>query len=366
MRIQATDPGFVAENVMTLRTALPLPKYLMTERRAQFYDRVLEEVRAIPGVRSAAYVTGLPMVMQGGIWPVAVGGEELVREADHLVSLRFLTPQFFATLGVPIQRGRDVAPADGRDGAPVAVVSRSFAERHFPSQDPIGRTFAIADSQRTIVGVVGDLRVRGREQTSEPQVYLPYRQVRDSSLIGYTPKEMVVRTAGSLRVATLLPRIRDIVRAADPEQPVSHVRRLSEIVDDETAPRVTQLRLLATFAAVALLIAGLGIHGLLTFMVSRRSQELGVRMALGAQMSGIVALVLREGFVLALIGIALGGLAGFAAARAMGALLFGVPPADPMTLCVAAVLCLLTVLAGSLRPALRASRVDPLTALRAE
>lgn len=364
-RVQATDPGFTTDNVLTLQTALPLPKYKSTARRVQFYDHVLREVRALPEVRDAAYVTGLPMVMRGGIWPVSLAGEEVVRTKANSVSLRYVTPGYFATLGIPLQRGRVVADTDTGAQPSVAVVSASFAQRYWPHEDPIGKRFRVAFAERTVVGVVGDVRVRGLERPSEPQVYLSYQQVPDDSLVGYSPKVLVVRTATPLGLG-LLPRIRDIVKSADAEQPISDVHMLSEILGEETASRRTQLWLLAALSGVALLIAGFGIHGLLTFTVSKRSQELGVRRALGAQVSGIIGLVLREGLALALIGIVIGIAVAYAAARGMGALLFGVRPEDPLTISVAAALCLTIALVGCLRPALRAASVDPLSALRAE
>lgn len=367
-RIQAVDPGFAAENVLTLRTTLPLPKYEATARRVRFYDRVLEDVRTLPGVRSAAYITGLPMSHRGGIWDVSLPGEEAPRNGSNMVSMRYVTPRYFATLGIPLRRGRDVAETDRRDQPFVAVVSESFAQRYWPGEDPIGKRFTLAFNERTVVGVAGDVRVRGLERPSEPQVYLPYQQVEDGSIIGYIPKDLAVRTAVPLEssVDRLLPRIREIVKAADPEQPVSHVRTMSEIVADETAPRVTQLRLLGTLSAIALLIAGLGVHGLLTFTVSKRTQELGVRRALGAQAGEIMGLVLREGLALALIGTAIGVAVAYSAARGMGALLFEVRPEDPFTIAAAAALCFATAVAGCLRPAMRAASVDPLSALRTE
>lgn len=365
-RIQTTDPGFVADNVLTLQTALPLPKYDSTARRAQFYDRVLEEVRALPGVRDAAYVTGLPMSMRGGIWGVTLPGKEELADDDNGASLRYVTSRFFATLGIPFRRGRDVTESDRGDQPLVAVVSESLAKHFWPNENPIGKRFTLAFSERTVVGVVGDVRVRGLERPSEPQVYLPYQQVPDGSIISYIPKHLVLRTAVPSSVGNLMPRIRDIVRSADPEQPISDVRMMSDIVAEETASRVTQLRLLGALSVIALLIAGLGIHGLLTFTVSKRSQELGVRRALGAQVGEVIGLVMREGLLLALIGIAIGVSLAYAAARGMGALLFGVRPEDPLTIAVAATLCLVTALAGCLRPAMRAARVDPLSALRAE
>ncbi|HEX6904219.1 MAG TPA: ABC transporter permease [Thermoanaerobaculia bacterium] len=365
-RIQATDPGFAADNLLALQTALPLPKYEATARRAQYYSRVLEDVRALPGVRSAAYITGLPMSMRGGIWPVALKGEEVIRTDANSVSLRYVTPRYFATLGIPLLRGRDVAETDTREQPFVAVVSESFAKRFWPGENPLGKRFNLAFDERTVVGVVGDVRVRGLERSSEPQAYMPYQQVADGALAGYIPKELVVRTAASLDPTDLTPRIREIVESADAEQPVSNVRTVSEIVAEETASRVTQLRLLGALAGIALLIAGLGIHGLLTFTVSKRSQELGVRRALGAPDRGIIGLVLREGLALALIGIAIGVAVAYAAARGMGALLYGVRPEDPLTLAAATALCLATALVGCLQPAMRAARVDPLSALREE
>lgn len=364
-RVQATDPGFNPDNVLTLQTALPLPKYKSTARRVQFYDHVLREVRALPEVRDAAYVTGLPMVMRGGIWPVSLAGEEVVRTQANSVSLRYVTPRYFATLGIPLLRGRAVADTDAGTQPSVAVVSASFVKRYWPNEDPIGKRFKAAFAERTVVGVVGDVRVRGLERTSEPQVYLSYQQVPDDSLVGYNPKVLVVRTATPLGLG-LLPRIREIVKAADAEQPISEVHRLSEILGEETAPRRTQLWLLEALSGVALLIAGFGIHGLLAFTVSKRFQELGVRRALGAQASGIIGLVLREGLALAAIGIVIGIAVAYAAARGMGALLFGVRPEDPLTISIAAALCLTIALLGCLRPALRAASVDPLSALRAE
>ena len=361
-KIHSVEPGFRIADVTALRTALPLPEYEAVADRERFYARVLGEVRALPGITSAAYGTGLPMDMRGGIWPVQIDGSEVLRDEANSVSLRYITPEFFATLGIPLRLGRDVSPGDGQDRPYVAVVSESFARRHWPGQDPIGRTFGIAFNPRTVVGVVGDVKVRGLERTSEPQVYLPSAQVADGSIIGYLPKELVVRSA--LPAEQWMPAVRRIIAAADPEQPISDVRPLSAIVAGDTAARRVQLRLLAMLAGIALVIAGVGIHGLLSFAVSQRTQELGIRRALGAQASSIVGMVLRDGLVLALVGTVIGIGIALAVGRMMSALLFGVSAADPITLAGAVTLCLLTAIVGCLRPAMRAARVDPMTALR--
>jgi predicted permease len=362
--VQSTDPGFRSASALTLRTDLPMPKYADPERRDQFYARVLDEVRALPGVEHAAYISYLPMVQTGGIWPVGLSGREMVREAGNSASLRFVTPGFFTTMGIPLRRGRDVARSDTFDQPFVAVVSESFAERYWPGDDPIGRRFEFGFFERTIVGVVGDIRVRGLERPSEPQVYLPHRQVPAGGLIGYVPKDLVVRSAAS--AGALLPALRDIVRSVDPEQPISDVRWLDDIVAGQTAPRRAQLRVLGALAVVALMLAGVGIYGLLAFTVSQRSQEIGVRLALGARPAGIARMIVREGLWLAALGIVPGVILAFASARAMRALLVGISPGDPLTIALAVVVALLMTLVGALLPALRAVRVSPMVAMRAE
>jgi putative ABC transport system permease protein len=366
LRIEATDPGFRAGGVLTLQTALPLPKYNETARRAAFYTRVLSAVRALPGVSSAAYISFLPMTMRGGIWPVTVAGKQIEtgRSGSHTASLRFVTPGFFATLAIPLHRGRDVSDADSIDTPYAAVVSESFVERYWPGQDPLGRHFAMAFHDRTVVGVVGDIRVRGLERVSEPQVYLPYRQVQDGWLAGYLPKDLVIHSATG--TGTLLPAVRQIVRGADAEQPISDVRTMADIVEGETASRAAQVRVLGAFAGIAFLLAAVGIHGLLSFAVSRRKQEIGVRIALGAQPGEIVKMIVRQGVVLAAAGIVPGVVLAYAAGRAMEGLLAGVRPGDAGTFASAIGLCVLMTVMGSLVPAWRAVRIDPIAAIRSE
>jgi len=362
-QIQAIQPGFRTAGITTLRTALPMPKYSHTAERERFYHRVLDGIRALPGIESAAYITDLPMVRTGGIWQVEVPGAD-PRKKDKAASVRYVTPGYFATLGIPLIHGRDIADSDTGTATYVAVISESLAKRTWPGQDPIGRKFKIAQAERTVAGVVGNVRVRGLEQESEPQVYLASGQVPDDAITGYIPQSLVVRS--SLPPDQWLPEARRIIAAADPEQPVSNVRPLSEVVDNQTAPRRVQLRLLAILSAIALLIAGVGIHGLLSFGVLQRTKELGIRRALGAQAGDIMALVLREGMQLFAIGAAIGVFVAFLAGRSMSALLFGVPPTDPATIAAAVGVCLITALIGCMRPVLRAARVDPNIALREE
>jgi putative ABC transport system permease protein len=278
-----------------------------------------------------------------------------------------VTPGYFGTLGVPLRSGRDIAESDAQDRQFVAVVSESFVRRYWPNETPasiLGHHITFAQSDRVVVGVVGDIRMRGLEAQAEPQVYLSSKQVRDGAIIGYVPKGLLVRS--SVAPETLTGSIRAIVRKADAELPVAEVNTLSDIVERDTASRSTQLRVLGAFALIAFLLAAVGIHGLLSFAVSQRLTEIGVRMALGAQSGDILSMIVRRAVVLAIAGIVPGVLLAYVTGRSIEALLAGVKPADAVTLGSAVVLSFLMTVLGSLAPTLRALRVDPITALRAE
>ena len=364
LRVQDIDPGFRTENVLTLRTALPVPKYDSTQMRAAFYREVLENVRTIPGVAGAAYITGVPLSMTGGIWGVVPEDQPQLARNVSRASSRFVTPGFFSAFGIPIKRGRDIQDSDDMSQPYVAVVSESFVKRFWPGQDPIGKRFKFLNDKRMVVGVVGDIHVRGLEQISEPQVYQSYKQVQNGQSAFYYPKDLVIRS--TVATATLVPAVRAIVQRIDPQQPISHVRMLSDIVDDVTAARSVQVRVLSAFAVIAFLLAASGIHGLLAFSVSQRQREIGVRMALGAQQSEIVRMVMQRGVVLAVAGIIPGIAIAYAAARAMQSLLAGINPADAITFAVVAALCGVMTVLGSLLPVMRAVRVDPATAFRVD
>jgi predicted permease len=304
------------------------------------------------------------MVTTGLITAVAIPGREVLPFRREGVSHRWITAQYFRTMGIPLQRGRDVETGDRGDRAWVAVVSASFAERYWPGQDPIGRTFRHLDDTRTVVGVVGDIRVRGLERTSEPQMYLPAAQAPDPIPGGFDPKELVIRHSG--QETAVVSAVRQIVRAIDPEQPISDVRPMVDVIAGETASRRGQLQVLGVFAIVAILLCAVGIYGLLAYTVSQRSQEIGVRLALGADPARVGRMILADGMRLALFGIVPGVLGAYAAARGMSALLFGVAPGDPVTFATAVGVTLLTVFAGTLVPAWRAVRLTPMSVLRAE
>lgn len=364
-KVQSTDPGFRTDGVLTMRTELPWPKYEKVSTREQFYNKVLSDIRNLPGVDGAAYTSGLPMRMMGGIWPVIVDGRsERNRSSGNSASLRFITPDFFSTLGIPVQQGRALSDSDMPDRRWVAVVSESMVKRYWPDEQPIGRHFTFGLHEREVVGVVSDIHVRGLEQKSEPQVYLPYKQVPDGDLIGYSPKDLVVHT--SQAPESLVPAVRRIIANADPQQPISNIRTMEEIVAGQTESRTVQMRVLITFTALAILLAGLGIYGLLSFTVSLRQQEFGIRMALGAARSDISGMVLKQGATLALSGLIPGLALAYVAARLLQSLLAGISPDDVATFSTAATLCLVTAVLGAILPALRAIRIDPSAVMRVE
>jgi predicted permease len=363
-KVQSTEPGFRTKGILAVRTELPLPKYDKTLVREQFYSKVLEDVRRQPGVTNAAYITALPMTWGGGIWPVIVNGRNQIRSEGNVASMRFVTPGLFLTLGIPIQSGRDVSESDTADRPYVAVVSESLARRYWPNQQPIGQHFTFALHDREVIGVVGDIRVRGLERSSEPQVYLSYKQVPDGWFSPYAPKDLVIHSSQSPE--HLVPAIRQILHGADSEQPISSVRTMDEVVAGETESRTVQMRVLVVFTGIAILLAGLGIYGLLSFTVSMRQQEFGIRMALGARQGDIFKMVLEQGVVLAVAGLLPGLALAYIAARLLQSLLAGVEPADALTFSTAAALCLITSLLGTLIPAIRAVRADPAAVMRTE
>jgi len=304
------------------------------------------------------------MVMRGGIWPITVDGQRSDPENSHMASLRLVTPGFFDTLRIPVLQGRDVRDSDRPDGPRVTLVSESFVRRHWPGLDPIGRRVAFAFGDLEVVGVVKDIKVRGLERESEPQLYLAASQVPDGSIIYYSPKELVVSAVGELR--TLVPLVRAAVARADPLVPISDIRPLSEIVEADTAARVVQVRVLGAFAATAILLAAVGLHGLLAFSVAARTREIGVRFALGATPGRVMRLVVGRGLVLAAFGIGVGLILAAWAASTLQALLFGVDPRNSAVYAMAVGVCLIVAVVGTALPALRAMRVDPLDAIRAE
>ena len=371
IRVQSTPPGFNAEGVLTMRTMLPFSKYALQAPRAEFHRRVIEGVSALPGVTGAAYTSYLPMTMRGGVWPVVVPGRpESTGDIDN-ASARYITPDYFRVMEIPLKSGRRFEETDSLQAQPVVIVSERFVQTYLGGQEPIGRTFQFGPAgEKTIVGVVGEVRVRGLERRSEPQAYLPYQQQRDNSTLGYIPKDLVIRldsrNTSDEQMGMITAAVRRIVASVDPNQPIADIRPLTTIVEGETTARAVQVRVLAAFAALAGLLAAIGLHGLLAFVVSSRSREFGVRLALGAEPRWILTAIAQRGLLLGVIGAAAGIVVSYMAGRWMESLLVGVHPADAPTVATAIGVSLAMTLVGSLLPAIRAARTNPIVAMRAE
>jgi hypothetical protein len=318
-----------------------------------------------------AYTSFLPMTMRGGVWPVLVAGRSEDPAGGATASARFVTTEYFRVMEIPVRLGRGFQESDSLRAQPVAIVSERFVQTYLDGQPPIGRTFQFGPGgERTIVGVVGEVRVRGLEGRSEPQVYLPYQQQRDNATLAYMPKDLVIkldaRRVDEQQMRLLSGPIRRIVASVDPDQPIADIQPLAAIVDGETAARSVQVRVLGAFAALACLLAAVGLHGLLAFVVSVRAREFGIRLALGAEPREILMLVARRGLVLGTAGVAVGVVVAYLAGRWMESLLVGVSPADAPAMTTAITVSAGMTLAGSLLPAIRAARTSPAEAMRVE
>jgi len=362
-RVQSVDLGFHADGVLTVRTNLPFAKYPNYAARRNFYTRVLTETRTLPGVMSVGYTTGLPLLLGAGIMPITVPGAINDPATTPRASLRAVTPDYFATMRIPLRRGRFVDDRDRATTPPVAVISESLARQLWPDQDPIDRQLTILSSTRTVVGIAADIVVRGLERTSEPQVYLSSEQLTPFGIF-YAPRDLVVRA--SVNAMALTPAIRKIIHDADPELAISDFRLFDAVRAEQTAARRDQLFVLGLFATTAFLLAAVGIYGLLSYTVQARTQEVGVRVALGARPATIARMFLSEGIRLAIAGSLIGVPVAYAAGRAISTLLFGITPADPTVYAVAIALTVAMALGISVIPAARAAMLSPLTALRAE
>ena len=356
-----TPNGFDTRGVLTARVALPATRYRDRAARLQFWDRLRADIAALPTVTGASGVTDILLSRLPNSAPILVEGRPDLPEAlsNWPVAIDSATPGYFDTVGMRVLRGRDVADADDASSPGVVVVNEALAMAYFGTPEVVGRRIAFASSKPTwlsIVGVVSDARRSGPELDARPETYMPLAQRATGSLT------LVVRTEGD--VEALVPAIREIVRRIDPEQAVSRVGPLEALLDSRLAERRLLLALIAGFAGVALLLAGIGIYGVMAYTVGRRRHELGLRAALGASRADLLRLVLRQGAIVTGAGV-LGGLVGaLAAARLMEQLLYRVQPVDPVVFALVTVVLAACALVACWLPARRAARIDPVQELR--
>jgi predicted permease len=360
LALRYSDTGFDPNNVLAMNVALVTARYPTPAQRSSFYDTMLERIRALPGVEAAGTIDTLPFI-DGSFQPLVRerGDEDSANQRRPVgVHVRRITPGYLRAMHIPVLRGRDIVENDGD----VLLISRDAAKLVWGVEDAIGHTATLPLMSRTlvrqVVGVVGDVKQRDPSESFAPTVYYYSRERSWSS------ETLVIRT--SLSPTTHVRPIIAAIHAIDPEQPVENIRTMSQVIDSKLAAQRFSALLLGIFAGAALLLASIGIYGVLSYIVRGRTREIGIRTALGARTGDVLRLVIVEAMSPALVGIAVGAIGAFASGRAMKSLVFGVSTSDPVTfVCVAATLALVALLA-SLVPAYRASRFDPVKVLRAE
>lgn len=361
--LQRAELGFEAHSALTAKVS-PLQSAYDESRTTVFYTNLLDRIRAIPGVRSASAAGWLPVADAGGLWGLLPEGKSFSDYVQSPMAVpQQITPGYFASMGMRVERGRDFDEHDREGGALVTVISASMAQQVWPGADPIGKRFSVGGQAHvTVVGVVNDIRSRGFQDTPEPTMYFPHRQTHRSAYFMPRAMNLVIRTDGE--PTGIQNAVRDVVRALDPTVPVSNVRTLEQVVGTSVANRRFSTGLIAAFAALALVVAGIGIYGVIAYGVTERMFEISVRMALGAERASVLTLIVREGALMAGAGIVVGVTGALAVARTIRSLLVDVPAFDIVTLLSASVTILVVALLASVIPARRALGVQPSQVLR--
>jgi putative ABC transport system permease protein len=362
--LYAVEPGFDARNVSRFTVLLPEVRYDSLEKVRRFYRELEERVRVIPGVESAGSAWGPPLGRARATGEVLVTGRpEPEPGEEHAASILSIGPGYLETMRIAVVRGRGLVASDDFGSEPMALVNETFVRENFPSEEPIGREVSMTidlgygSPAWRIVGVVVDVRSLGLELEPSPEIFVPHGL--------YGPESMTV-TVRSRSGAVILPGVRDILRDMDPAVAIHRIEIMTEVVEREIAPMRFHLALLAAFAGLAALLAAVGIYGVVAYAAASRTREIGLRLALGAERASISRLVLAQGLKPAALGLALGLIAAYLGGHLMQAVLFGVDPRDPSVFAGTSVLLLVAALAATLLPARRASRIDPVRAIKFE
>ena len=363
-RIQQVDPGFRSAGILKAEYQLPSSRYPVDFRRFPdlkemhaFSHGVLQKAERLPGVEAAA-VSGYHPLDPGFTNSFRIIGREAEAATQPEISIRRVTPGYFRTMAVPLVRGRLFTDADHTRAPPVVLINEAAARRFFDGQEPLGKQINFWGANRTIVGVIGNERFQGLAEAPPIAAYAPLDQAPSANGAGV----LLVRTSGD--PTALIASVRGVIREQDPALAVFGLEPFAETVSRSVAERRFTMLVLGMLASVALALAAIGVHGVLSYSVAARTREIGIRMALGAQPSGVSRLIVSQGMTLALSGTALGVAAAFVLTRSMGTLLFGVTPTDPFTFVVVPLGLALVALLASYLPARRATRVDPVTALQ--
>jgi putative ABC transport system permease protein len=335
------------------------------ERRSAFYTDLIQRVQSLPGVRSAAVTTNLPLYRQGNSIGIGIEGQPAPPPGqERIIVTRIVSPGYFDTMGIQLLRGRQLTEQDTETTPNVVVISEAMARRYWPGEEAVGKRIAAGRIRKPedwihVIGVVKDVRQFELIADPKPQMYLSYRQAGF-----FDTRDLVVKT--DVEPATLAAAVRKTVWEIDKDQPVSNIQTMEEILADSIARQRFSMLLLAIFAAVALVLAGVGIYGVMSYSVAQRTHEIGIRMALGAQTGAVLKLAVGYGLKLVIAGLVIGLIAAFALTRVMSTLLFGVTATDPATFTLISLLLIAVAALASYVPARRATRVNPIIALRYE
>jgi putative ABC transport system permease protein len=381
-RLQNVNPGFSYEHLTSFSISLPQKKYVSEEQRSDFFARLLENIRPLPRVEATAAASGLPLGNNGWQTSFVVEGKPVPpRNETPLMEACTVTPDYFRAMNIPLVRGRYFTGQDnraflaGRDlsklnegerlisGVNVIIIDEEFARRYWPNEDAVGKRIKLGTDEKapalTVVGIVGRVKMEGLSQDSNRvQGYFSFAQLPFSGMT------VIIKAAGD--PTQLVASARGQVQAVDPDQPIYNIRTMNEICSESVAPERMNLMLLTIFAGIALVLAVVGIYGVMSYTVTQRTHEIGIRMAIGAEPRDVFRMVIGQGMMLALIGVACGLVGAFSLTRLMTTMLFGVAPTDPVTFAAIAVLLSGVALVACYIPGRRATKVDPVVSLRYE
>src|SRR5581483_1116760 len=367
LRLQQVNPGFNAQNVLTFQISLPQARYKDNDQVISFYQQLLSRLHSLPGVQNVGAVTDLPFSGSSTSDYFRVEGQSAPPHGEGPGSgYRVVSPDYFKTMGVPLIRGREFNDRDAKGSPGVVLINETMAHRYWPSKDPIGdRIFFQGQTgdYLSIVGIVGDIRHVGLDTTPDAEAYVPYT---NNLLLDVPISSMTIVLRTTSDTAATTSAVRSEVASLDRSLPVYNINTMDSLISESMSPWRFNATILGIFAVVALVLAIVGIYGVMAYSVTQRTHEIGIRMALGAQQRDVLKLVVGQGFILSMIGIAVGLAFAFGLTRVMTSLLYGISATDPWTFAAISSLLMLIALLASYIPARRASKVDPMIALRYE
>ena len=362
VRVMGTSPGFDAGHALTAQLTLPATRYGSMEVRAAFFRGLLDRVGALPGVTHAGAVSFLPITGLAAATRFEVTGQPKPQAGQEPVSeVRIVAGDYFGAMQIPLVSGRTFSAREEHEPSPYILINDTLARRYFPNQNPIGQHLTVSwngTGPDEIIGVVGDIKMTTLEEETRPAVYYPYARTP------YPTLTIVVRTPGDPLGAA--PALLQQLREMDADIPAARLLSMTQVVGRSVAQRRIVMLLIGVFAAIAVALAGVGIYGVMAYMVSRRTREIGIRMALGATRAEMLRMVLGQAMTLTAAGVVCGALGALVLTRLMATLLFGIEPSDPATFIVVSLLLTAIAAAAALAPGMRATRVDPGMALRAD